>query len=731
MIKIVLCMIVKNESYIIRRCLDSVRSIVDYYCITDTGSSDNTIDIIRDYFLEYDLMGQICEEPWQNFGYNRTNSYNNALKFIKGLSINRETFYCLFIDADMQIVILPEFDKQLLVMNEYLLDQKHVGGLVWANTRLVNMKYDWKSIGRTHEYWSPSLNNEGIPTDFEREKLKSIWINDVADGGCRQDKYARDIKLLLEDLKDDPKNVRSMFYLAETYCHDGQTAKAIEFYKKRFKAGGWDQECWYSLYKIMCMFIDLGIKDKALKYANKCLEVRPRAESAYKIAKFFREKSMNNIAYFYASGGLALGDIDDALFKDDVPYKWGLLEEISITAYYIGERVFHKGESACNQLLLARIPQHVRQKAHENLLFYVPALPHENNQLMTFDTPLLKKASADQFIGSRTGKYRSMSTSLASRYDHTNNQYLVNYYGIVRTVNYDQVNACYTMYDSKSYIRTKNILVKFDPNFKILEEKIIEKDKNMYCNYVQYKTNVRGYEDARLFQFTKSAMLDQSKSTNNTKLTWYFTASVRDTDIHGYLPLMCLCELDGYKIINTWLIELPDSRPNQACEKNWIPYVRDDNIYIIYGYEPFATYKLLFSEDKKQITLERDIAVVIGYNLDKLRGSACPIKFGDEFLMLVHEVVIRDGVRIYYHRFLLLNDSMIPKNISRAFYFSHKGIEYCIGLIYDQINDKLVLIMSYEDNKTYKYVMNLNQLNWLFSYNQKIVDKKSNIFEEN
>ena len=44
---ICLNMIVKNEGKIILRLLESVVSIVDCYCISDTGSTDNTIELIK------------------------------------------------------------------------------------------------------------------------------------------------------------------------------------------------------------------------------------------------------------------------------------------------------------------------------------------------------------------------------------------------------------------------------------------------------------------------------------------------------------------------------------------------------------------------------------------------------------------------------------------------------------------------------------------------------------
>ncbi|TCP19985.1 glycosyl transferase family 2 [Scopulibacillus darangshiensis] len=49
MIKISLCMIVKNEEAVICRCLDSVKDLVDEINIVDTGSTDRTKEIIKQY----------------------------------------------------------------------------------------------------------------------------------------------------------------------------------------------------------------------------------------------------------------------------------------------------------------------------------------------------------------------------------------------------------------------------------------------------------------------------------------------------------------------------------------------------------------------------------------------------------------------------------------------------------------------------------------------------------
>ena len=62
-------MIVKNESKIITRLLESVLPIIDCYCICDTGSTDNTIEIIETYFQSKNITGIIVYEQFVNFDF--------------------------------------------------------------------------------------------------------------------------------------------------------------------------------------------------------------------------------------------------------------------------------------------------------------------------------------------------------------------------------------------------------------------------------------------------------------------------------------------------------------------------------------------------------------------------------------------------------------------------------------------------------------------------------------
>src|ERR1700680_162948 len=77
--RVCLNMIVKNESKIIKRCLTSVLPIIDYWVIVDTGSTDGTQNIIKDFMKEKGIPGELHERPWVNFAHNR----NQALELAK------------------------------------------------------------------------------------------------------------------------------------------------------------------------------------------------------------------------------------------------------------------------------------------------------------------------------------------------------------------------------------------------------------------------------------------------------------------------------------------------------------------------------------------------------------------------------------------------------------------------------------------------------------------------
>ena len=195
-------LIVKNESAIIGRCLESILKYIDYWVIADTGSTDNTKQIIREKLS--DIPGELHDHDWQNFGENRT----KLIKLCKG-----KADYILLLDAEMVLNVVDENFKEKLNADAYYV--QYAGDLDYSQELLVSGKLNWEYKGVTHEYKYSEESDK-------RERLENVSIIHFCDGKRRPSKFKEDVELLTKGLDSDPKNERYMFYLAQSYFDMGE-----------------------------------------------------------------------------------------------------------------------------------------------------------------------------------------------------------------------------------------------------------------------------------------------------------------------------------------------------------------------------------------------------------------------------------------------------------------------------------------------------------------------------
>jgi len=324
---------IKNEEKILERCLKSVEDMVSHYCICDTGSTDNTVAVAEEFLKTH--KGCISIEPWKNFGYNRTKSFEHARNYINDLKIELKDVYGLLLDADMKIVgTLKDFT---MTDESYSLIQIN-RGTEYYNTRIIRLDVNAKCLGPTHEYWDVR------PTKIARS---ICYINDVSDGGCKADKFVRDIRLLNEALVEEPNNHRYMFYLAQSYKDNGEKIEAIKWYIKRFEAGGWAEEKYFCAYQIAKITHDKEWVWKAYENDSRRIEAFwDYLAYCRMIGKFTQE------TYVMALHASTLAKPENALFIESDIYEWKIFDELSIVAYYTGHK--DVALTASNRLLSDR-----------------------------------------------------------------------------------------------------------------------------------------------------------------------------------------------------------------------------------------------------------------------------------------------------------------------------------------------------------------------------------------
>jgi glycosyltransferase involved in cell wall biosynthesis len=350
---ICLCMIVKDEARVIGRCLRSVRGLIDSWVICDTGSTDDTRGII-----ERELRGtpgRLHERPWRNFGENRS----DLMRLAAG-----QADYLLLIDADMTVTF-DHAGLSGLSADSYLL--RHAEPVEYWIKRLVKGNREWRYVGSTHEYVASSAS-EAV------EKLDAIVIHHHADSGTRSEKLGRDLRLLEQDLHSDPSDARAVFYLAQTYRDLGRRTEAIDLYERRVAMDGWDQEVFYSLFQAGVLRAESGEWPAAMAALVAAWKYRPaRLEPVYELASRLRVRGAYQTAYVFAGRGLGRPPPDDILFVWPWVYRWGLLFEYSIAAYWVGEH--REALAACRRLLsLSDLPEEYRKATVTNLDFCLQRL---------------------------------------------------------------------------------------------------------------------------------------------------------------------------------------------------------------------------------------------------------------------------------------------------------------------------------------------------------------------
>ena len=658
-------MIVKNESKIITRLFDSVLPIIDCYCICDTGSTDDTIKIIQEYFTNKNIPGKVVSEPFKNFCYNRTFALTQCVNM---------SDYVLLLDADM-VLEINDFDKNLLKTADSFTLLQGNDSFFYYNLRIVKNNGLYSYIGVTHEYINTPSNN--ISSELTKNQL---FIRDHGDGGSKHDKFERDIKLLIDGIKEEPNNDRYHFYLANSYHDTGKYEEAIKMYQKRIELNGWDQEIWYSYYRIGNCYKNMGkISEAICAWMNAYNYLPERLEGLYEIIKHYRIISKHKLAeLFYEIAKKILNKNlkrEKYLFLHNDVYTSKLYYEYTIIACYLNIKNIN------DEVILVLNNSNDSNESNNllsNMKFYKDVLKPIHS--ITIDNSVTNK------INNEDVTLTSSSSCIIQNSDKTKDGYMLN----IRYVNYI-INEHGGYLNCDKHIITANKVIHLDNKFNVLNEKWFDLEFNNR-KYI-------GIEDVRIFNDIDS---------NNI----LFIGT-------GYHKNNTIGIVQGiYNINENSLIEheIKSSFSNSHCEKNWVFVDYKDSTHIIYNWHPLQICKINQEDKLLNLIEKKNMPKIFSY----VRGSTNGFKYlnkstNQNELWFVTHIVSYEQPRHYYHMIIVFDELLNLKSYSAPFKFEGESIEYCLGLVVE--DDRVLITHSTWDRTTRLGIYDKKYIDSIIKYN--------------
>ena len=280
-------MIVKDEAHIIEKTFDNLLSHIsfDYWVICDTGSTDGTQDLIKNYFAKKGIRGEVVQHKWRDFGYNRTEALKAAFK---------KADYILIFDADDSIhgnfVLPPKLSKDFYKL-------QFGKGFTYYRPLLITAQKPTSFIGVLHEFLKL---NEGNPTE---ENIPGNYYVESGRLGNRSkagDKYLKDALILKAAYEEEVRTGgdltnRYAFYCGQSFKDCGKVDDAIEWYSLvADKLNSWVQERYYSCVTLGHLYKQKGNTEKALEYYLKSdVFDRERKEGVIYACEVLKDKGLH------------------------------------------------------------------------------------------------------------------------------------------------------------------------------------------------------------------------------------------------------------------------------------------------------------------------------------------------------------------------------------------------------------------------------------------------------
>lgn len=313
-------MMVGNESNVIQRVLNSCYKYIDYWIIQCNGT-DNTQNIIEDFFKEKNIPGHCYNVEWNYPGWNSDSLVQECFK------TNHKCDWLFRIDADEELQVDDDFDwSPLEDINIQSWDVvATTGGSSWLRNRIWNAKFPWRF---KHDKRHECIILPGCgPTEeeFQRVLLSNKFRHFIRSEG---DTYSNPMKFLTDALELENQHVSNntllndsyhFFYIGKSYNdiyrsdsfplgydHQKEYARRTIFYFeeyiKYFCFANGSEMCYYAQYSIGNAYNFLQEYENAILSYKKCDQYCPeRNEHIAGLVETFSQIQDYKSAYKFVS----------------------------------------------------------------------------------------------------------------------------------------------------------------------------------------------------------------------------------------------------------------------------------------------------------------------------------------------------------------------------------------------------------------------------------------------
>lgn len=314
---ICLNMIVRNEARNISRLFGSIKDVIDYYVILDTGSTDRTIEVIAEVSAGHKIAGKVFSAEWKpDFGFMRQQALDRAKIF-------SPCSHILIMDADEEFVGRKGHWQEALKNNVSYRVPKFYGRFRNDHINLISQTSEgfWWT-GALHEELLADPSNE-IEV-FHWGKIISHPNEGVRSRGKSVDEKLRGDLEKLRGMLEEHRSERTLFYLAQTYKDLREYRTAAHHYCELIAYGGCGQRKYRALLGYAsCLEALHGVPKDIADTLISAINTRPgRLEAYYYLSKLYLRESSIHLAYIFAKAGLEyLYTSDNYMLESDI-YEW-------------------------------------------------------------------------------------------------------------------------------------------------------------------------------------------------------------------------------------------------------------------------------------------------------------------------------------------------------------------------------------------------------------------------